>query len=373
MRIGIACHPTVGGSGVVATELAHALAAGGDEVHLLSYAVPARWSLGGPRLFFHEVSVGQYPLFQSPPYSLALATKMVNVVRQYDLDLMHVHYAVPNAISAILARQILAPRRLPVMTTLHGTDVTLVGNDPSYLETTQFGIRESDLVTAVSQSLLQSTREQLACGEDIEVVPNFIDPARFDAAKPGLGARRWATGDERILVHVSNFRRVKRLPDVLEIFRQVDEQVPSLLLLVGEGPELAHTDQRCKELGLQGKVRFLGTVLAVEEVLAHADLFLLPSEMESFGLSALEAMACEVPVIASNAGGIPEVVIDGETGYLHPVGDTAAMARSAIVLLQNEDRRREFGVAARQRAIDEFSIGDIVGRYRQLYERLVAD
>jgi len=372
MRIGISCHPTVGGSGVVATELAGALAEIGDEVHLMSYALPARWPTGGSRLFFHPVSVGQYPLFEYPPYSLALATKMVDVVRQHRLDLLHVHYAVPNAVSAILAREILAPYPVRVITTLHGTDVTLVGNDPSYLETTRFGIQRSDLVTAVSESLKAATLEQLGNGRDIRVVPNFIDPKRFLAAMKGPGARRWAKDGEQVLIHVSNFRRVKRVPDVIEIFHRLSEDRPLRLLLVGEGPELARAEQLCRQLGIEDRVEFLGTVSDIEEVLAHADAFLLPSATESFGLAALEALACEVPVVASRIGGVPEVVEDGVNGFLRPVGDIDGMTAAVGELLTNGDKRREMGRAGRRLAVERFSQDDIVARYRALYQEVLA-
>ncbi len=299
LRVGIACHPTVGGSGVVATELARALAEGGDEVHLMSYAVPPRWTWAGPRLFFHEVAVAQYPLFEYPPYDLALATKMVEVARQHRLDLLHVHYAVPNAVAAILARQILAPQPIKVITTLHGTDITLVGNDPSYAETTRFGIVQSDQVTAVSEALKRATHETFQIQTPIDVVPNFIDPRRFhEAIERGRGQRFGAPG-ERILAHVSNFRPVKRVADVVSIFHRIAAEIPSRLLLVGDGPELPRAERQARELGVRDRVDLIGTVANIEDVLAHVDLFLLPSEIESFGLAALEALACEVPVIAS--------------------------------------------------------------------------
>lgn len=372
MRVGISCHPTVGGSGVVATELARALAEGGDEVHVMSYALPARWSAGGSRLFFHPVTVGQYPLFEYPPYSLALATKMVDVVRQHHLDLLHVHYAVPNAISAILAREILMPDPIRVITTLHGTDVTLVGNDPSYLETTRLAIQRSDCVTAVSESLREATLEQLGNGREIRVLPNFIDPQRYLDVRDRTGARTWAEEGDRVLVHISNFRRVKRVLDVVRILEQVCRTHPARLLLVGEGPELAKAEQLCRELDISDRVVFMGTVRDVEEVLAHADVFLLPSETESFGLAALEALSCEVPVVASDIGGIPEVVEDGVCGVLRPVGDIDGMASAVRRLLDNEDERREMGRRGRLRAIERFRSDDIVGRYRDLYEEVLS-
>jgi len=373
MRIGISCYPTFGGSGVVATELAMALAAGGDEVHVISYALPSRLSLLAPSLFFHEVVVPHYPLFEYPPYSLALASKMAEVARHQKLDLMHVHYAVPNAISAVLAKQILAPLPLAVVTTLHGTDITLVGNDPSYLETTRFGLRMSDAVTAVSSSLREATVEQLGLeASRIEVIPNFIDPERYAEVRGSAGARRWAKPGEKILIHISNFRPVKRIMDVLDVFLEVRKRVPARLLLVGDGPDRAKAEERCRRGGNCGAVTFLGNIAAVEEVLVGADLFLLPSESESFGLAALEALSCAVPVVASTAGGIPEVVRDGIDGLLYPVGDTAAMAAGAAALLADPTRHASFSAAAREGAVARFAQDKVVGQYRALYERVLA-
>lgn len=373
MKIGISCYPTFGGSGIVATELAMALAEGGDEVHVISYALPSRLTLADPRLFFHEVAITHYPLFEYPPWSLALASKMVEVARYQGLDLLHVHYAVPNAVSAVLARSILAPHRLPVVTTLHGTDVTLVGNDPSYLETTRWSILQSDAVTAVSAALREATMHQL-CIEDkpIEVVPNFIDPRRYEAARLLPGARRWARGDERVIVHISNFRPVKRVLDVVEIFARVRRQMPARLLLVGDGPDRVRAEQRCRQDGLCSDVIFLGNFPAIEEILVGADLFLLPSESESFGLAALEALSCEVPVVASRAGGLPEVVVEGENGYLRPVGDVEAMAAAAIELLADPVKLRAFGAAGRRWALARFEQGAIVAQYREVYTKALA-
>jgi L-malate glycosyltransferase len=372
MKIGISCYPTYGGSGIVATELAMALAELGDEVHVISYALPQRLALMNPRLFFHEVLVPRYPLFEYPPYSQALATKMVEVARHQKLDVLHVHYAVPNAVSAVLARQIVAPQPLPVVTTLHGTDVTLVGNDPSYLETTRYGIVQSDAVTAVSRSLRQTTIEQLGIVEPIDVVYNFIDPARYEAVRGSAGARRWAKGDERLLVHISNFRPVKRVLDVVATFERVRQKVKSRLILVGDGPERPKIDQYCREHGLCDDITFIGSLPLVEEVLVGADLFLLPSETESFGLSALEALSCEVPVIATIAGGLPEVVDDGVNGALLPIGDVEGMAAAALSLLEDEDKRRAFGAAGRKAAVERFSQDVIVEQYRDIYRRVVA-
>jgi len=378
MKIGISCYPTFGGSGVVASELAMALADGihgapGDQVHVISYAMPSRLAIRSPDLFFHEVVVPHYPLFDYPPYSLALATKMVEVARHAQLDVMHVHYAVPNAVSAVLAKQILAPRPLPVVTTLHGTDVTLVGIDPNYLETTRFGIEQSDAVTTPSDYLRTTTLEQLGIALPIDVVPNFIDPDRFDPAGSCLGAGRWAQAGEKLLVHISNFRPVKRVHDVLAVFHRVHRERPDTrLLMVGDGPDRSPAEQYCRTHGFCDAVTFTGTIFAVEEVLIGADLFLFTSESESFGLAILEAMACGVPVIATGAGGVPEVVTDGETGYLHPVGDVDAMAASALRLLADDELRRRFGRAARRRAVKHFAEADMVGRYRAIYQRVLA-
>ncbi len=373
MRIGISCYPTFGGSGVVATELAMALADGGDEVHVISYALPSRLSLLAPNLFFHEVVVPHYPLFEYPPYSLALASKMAEVARHQKLDLMHVHYAVPNAISAILAKQILAPQPLAVVTTLHGTDITLVGNDPSYLETTRFGLAQSDAVTAVSSSLRAATVEQLGLdAERIEVIPNFIDPQRYEEVRHRPGARRWAKPGEKLLLHISNFRPVKRVMDVIDVFLEVRKTMPARLLLVGDGPDRARVEERCRRGSHCGAVTFLGNIAAIEEVLVGADLFLLPSESESFGLAALEALSCAVPVVASTAGGIPELVRDGVDGLLFPVGNVQAMGAGAVELLSDPQRHARFAAAARAGAVARFAQARVVGQYRALYERTLA-
>lgn len=369
MKIGICCHPTVGGSGVVATELARALAETGDEVHVMSYAVPPRWSWSGQRLFFHEVAVTQYPLFEYPPYSLALATKMVEVARQQGLDILHAHYAIPHAVSAILAKQMLAPQPVAVVTTLHGTDITLIGHDPSYIDAIRFGILRSDAVTAVSESLRQATVDKLEVDKQIEVVPNFVDASRYPEAVARRGGRRWGEDGERVLVHISNFRPVKRVTDVVHIFFRVCQELPCRLLLVGDGPELAIAERTARELGVRERVEFVGTVAEVEDVLASADLFLLPSETESFGLAALEALACEVPVVASSAGGLPEVVVDGETGFLLPVGDVEGMSRAALRLLRDQELRRRFGTAGRRDAQERFGREAAVEGYRKVYKR----
>jgi N-acetyl-alpha-D-glucosaminyl L-malate synthase BshA len=371
LRIGISCYPTYGGSGIVATELAMALAEGGDEVHVISYALPSRLSFLNARTFFHEVVTPTYPLFDNyPPYSLALSTKMVEVARHVPLDVLHVHYAIPNAVSAVMAREIVSPQPLPIVTTLHGTDVTLVGNDPNYLETTRWGILQSDAVTAVSESLRRTTIEQLGISNQIDVVPNFIDPRRYEQVRNGPGARRWGKPGERLLVHISNFRPVKRVMDVIGIFERVMRKVPSRLVLVGDGPDRGKVEQYCRENRICGSISFIGSLPLIEEVLVGADVFLLPSESESFGLAALEAMSCEVPVIATQAGGLPEVVVHGETGFLCPVGDVDAMAAAALRLLSDEDLRRRFGEASRRRAVEQFSQDAVVQRYRSIYQRV---
>lgn len=372
LKLGISCYPTYGGSGVVATELAKALSALGHEVHVLSYALPARLASDQDGVFFHKVQPRPYPLFDYPPYSLALSTKMVEVAKRHDLDLMHVHYAVPNAVSAILARQILTPRALPVVTTLHGTDITLVGSDPSYLETTRFGIVQSDAVTAVSEWLRKVTREQLGIERDIEVIPNFVD-IEVDEVAPERTANRWRRDEnERIIVHVSNFRPVKRVMDVVSVFARMRERLPCRLLLVGDGPDRSLAERACTDQGLNGSVEFLEQLPRVEEALWGSDLFLLPSESESFGLAALEALACGVPVIATRVGGLPEVVLDGEHGYLYEVGDIDGMAEGAAGLLENAELYEQFSSRARQFAMETFACRDVVEQYLELYHRVLA-
>ncbi|HUO83729.1 MAG TPA: N-acetyl-alpha-D-glucosaminyl L-malate synthase BshA [Thermoanaerobaculia bacterium] len=372
MRIGITCYPTFGGSGVVATELGIALARRGIEVHFISYAWPSRLSVLHERLRFHEVTVTPYPLFDNyPPYTLALATKMAEVAAFEKLDLLHVHYAIPHAISGYLAKQILAPEKLKVVTTLHGTDITLVGRDPSYLPITKFGIDVSDGVTAVSQWLKEETLRWFAVQRPIEVIPNFVDPARFQ--KNGGCAVSFAEQGERLLCHVSNFRPVKRVLDIMAAFEKILREVPSRLIMIGDGPERSRAEQYAREHGFGSHVLFLGNVPDVEEIVGASDLFLLPSESESFGMAALEALASEVPVIATRTGGLPEVVIDGETGYLVPVGDVDAIAERAVRLLRDEDLRRRLGRAGRARAIEEFNVDRILEQYLAFYERVLAE
>jgi N-acetyl-alpha-D-glucosaminyl L-malate synthase BshA len=372
MRIGITCYPTFGGSGVVATELGIALAKRGDDVHFISYALPSRLNILHERVRFHEVTVTPYPLFDPyPPYTLALSTKMAEVAVYEQLDVLHVHYAIPHAISAHLAKQILKAERLKVITTLHGTDITLVGRDESYLPITKFGIEVSDGVTAVSRWLREQTAKNFATRKPIEVIPNFVDPARFRSHATPF--RQMFGGDhERLLCHVSNFRPVKRIMDVLQIFARVARVLPARLLMVGDGPDRSRAEAFCREQHLVDRVYFLGNVPNLEELVGASDLFLLPSDAESFGMAALEAMASEVPVIGTRSGGLPEVVVDGETGYLLPVGDVEAMATQALTILTNDGLRRRMGAAARELAVSRFDVARVVPQYREMYERVIA-
>ncbi len=371
MRIGITCYPTFGGSGVVATELGIALARGGDDVHFISYQMPSRLSMLHERVRFHEVTVTPYPLFDPyPPYTLALATKMAEIADYEKLDILHVHYAIPHAISAHLAREIVSSRKLHFVTTLHGTDITLVGRDPSYLPITKFGIEVSDGVTAVSEWLRVQTAHNFGTNKEIDVIPNFVDPTRFRKHDSAL-SHLFSSSGEKLLCHVSNFRPVKRIMDVLAVFERVTRTVPSRLVMIGDGPERSVAEAFCRDHGLREKVFFLGNVPNLEEVVGAADVFLLPSEAESFGMAALEAMASEVPVIGSRAGGLPEVVVEGETGYLLPVGDVEGMAARAIEILSNPDLQRRLGRNGRDLAEGEFNVNAVVPRYREFYERVI--
>ena len=372
MRIGIACYPTFGGSGVVATELGLALASRGHQIHILSYERPSRLPDYFPGVTFHQVVAPSYPLFLSPPYTLALATKMADVAEHAPLDLLHVHYALPHAISAILARQMREPNRLAVVTTLHGTDITLVGQDQSYLPITRFAIEKSDAATAVSRYLREVTISQFGVKNGIDVVPNFIDGERY---RPD-GASAWAKGfrreGESLLIHISNFRPVKRIGDVIEIFDRVQKKTRSRLLLVGDGPDRALAERLCRERGICGLVHFLGNVTAVESLLPVCDILLLTSDRESFGLSALEAMACGVPVIGTAAGGLPEVVEQGRTGYLRAIGDVEGMSADALSILLDPDLHDRLSRQARARAQEEFPEERAVSRYLEVYERALS-
>jgi L-malate glycosyltransferase len=374
MKIGITCYPTFGGSGVVATELGTALAERGDEVHFISYALPSRLALPRARVSFHEVVAPTYPLFVSPPYTLALATKMAEVAVHAKLDLLHVHYALPHAISAILARDMIRSNgfRLRVLTTLHGTDITIVGQDRSYLPITRYGIEMSDSVTAVSRYLRDVTIRELSVQRTVEVIPNFVDPREYRPDGASAYAKSLALPGEAVLVHVSNFRPVKRIADVLGVFDRVRREMPARLLLIGDGPERSLAERLAREGGFEDRTEFLGNVAAVETILPIARLSLLPSDAESFGLAALEAMACGVPVIGTNVGGLPEVVADGRCGYLLPVGDVDAMADAALKLLRDPALWTQFSHEARRRAVEEFPRDAIVDQYRALYEATLA-
>ncbi len=371
MKIGITCYPTMGGSGVVATELGLALARGGDEVHFISYAQPRRLLELSERVSFHEVSVPTYPLLEYPPYSLALASRMAEIAEREALELLHVHYALPHAISAHLAREMMAPkRRLPFVTTLHGTDITIVGADASYLPVTRFGIEQSDAVTAVSAWLRDETRKNFGVTRDIEVIPNFVDPARFRPDYACSYCDRLRNFPGTILVHISNFRPVKRVLDVASVFAAVRAKGPAKLLMVGDGPDRAACERQLEKDGLLRDVEFLGAVAQIESILPAADLFLMPSLAESFGLAALEAMSAGVPVAGYAAGGLPEVV--GDTGILAPPGDVRALAEAAVKLIGDEPRRREMGIAARERAVSLYPEARVIDLYRELYRSVAA-
>lgn len=369
IKIGIVCYPTYGGSGVVATELGKALAKKGHQVHFITYQEPVRLDAFHENIFYHEVSSLDYPLFQYTPYESALASKIVDVVKFEKLDLLHVHYAIPHASSALMAKNILKEQNIhiPFITTLHGTDITLVGRDPSYLPVVAFSINHSDGITSVSESLKEDTYKHFNIKKHIEVIPNFIDFARFRKTNKEHFKTAIAPQGEKILIHVSNFRKVKRVEDVVLMFDKVRKEIPSKLLLVGDGPERMSIELLCRQLGNCEHVRFLGKQDAVEDLLAIADLFLLPSETESFGLAALEAMACEVPVITSNAGGLPEIQIQGKTGFMSNVGDVDDMAKNAVFILSDEGRLKEFKKNAFAHA-QTFSLENILPMYENYYE-----
>jgi N-acetyl-alpha-D-glucosaminyl L-malate synthase BshA len=371
MKIGITCYPTYGGSGVVATELGIELAARGHEVHFISYAMPIRLSGAGERIFFHEVEVTTYPLFDHPPYTLALATKMAEVAEEAALDLLHVHYAIPHSVSALLARMMAAPRRLPFITTLHGTDITLVGHDRSYLPITRFSIEQSDGVTAISNYLRSCTLTEFEIKRPVEVIPNFVNCELYKRAEDQTARARWAPNGEPILMHLSNFRPVKRITDAVEIFAQVRETIPAKLVLIGDGPDRGAAEYSVRKKRLSKDVFFLGKQDHVEEKLGLADLFLLPSDSESFGLAALEAMACEVPVIATNVGGLPEVVTHGLDGFLFEPRDVPTAARYALEVLERPDYGRLMGQQARASARRRYCSNDIIPLYEAYYQKVL--
>ena len=371
MKIGITCYPTYGGSGVVATELGMELAARGHEVHFISYAPPIRLTDTNDRIQFHEVEISSYPLFDHAPYALSLAVKMMEVAETESLDLLHVHYAIPHSVSAFLARSMAAPRRLPFITTLHGTDITLVGNDRSFLPITKFSIEQSDGVTAISHYLKQRTLEDFDIKHPIEVIPNFVNCDLYlRKDDPSLRAE-WAPGGEPILMHLSNFRPVKRLTDVIEIFALVREKMPAKLVLIGDGPDRGAAEYIVRKKKLVRDVHFLGKQDRVYQLLSLADLFLLPSDMESFGLAALEAMACEVPVVASNVGGVPEVIENGVDGYLHEPRDVKAAAGYALEILSRQDRGRAMGQTARINARKKYCANDVIPLYEEYYRQVI--
>ena len=374
MKIGIVCYPTFGGSGVVATELGKALADEGHQVHFITYSQPARLDFFSANLFYHEVSVRNYPLFDYAPYESALASKLVDVVRFEKLDILHVHYAIPHASAAFMAKQILETYGIfiPFVTTLHGTDITLVGKDPTYKPVVTFSINKSDGVTTVSDSLKNDTEEYFEITNEIKVIPNFIDFSRFSLKPKDHFKKAIAPNNERILIHTSNFRKVKRTADVIRIFQKIQQNIPSKLLMVGDGPERSYDEQLCRDLGIGEHVRFLGKQDAVEEILSVSDLFLMPSESESFGLAALEAMACKVPAITSNSGGLPELNVDGFSGFMSNVGDVEDMAKKAIHILEKDEVLQQFKENAFARAQD-FDLKKILPDYVNYYNKVIAE
>lgn len=386
MTIGITCYPTFGGSGVVATELGKALAARGHTVHFIAYALPLRLEHVAENVYFHEVRVNTYPLFEYPPYALALASKMIDVVKHDGLDLLHVHYAIPHATSAVLARQILdaSGHGVPVVTTLHGTDITIVGKDPSFKPVVEHSIDASDGVTSVSDWLRRETCSSFDISHDIEVIPNFIDTERFKRQTKDHFKRAIAPDGEKLMVHVSNFRKVKRATDVVEVFSRLHsagiwpEDHPKhgqpggvKLLMVGDGPDRMAAETLAREAGVWADVRFIGKQEPVEEILSISDLFLMPSGSETFGLAALEAMACGVPVVSSDIGGLPELNIDGETGFLRPLADVDGMTEASRQILTNPELHDRMAHAARERAVSEFRLDQIVPRYEAHYQRVL--
>ena len=371
MKIGITCYPTYGGSGVVATELGKALAKRGHQIHFISYAIPMRLNGFMNNIFYHEVEMSTYPLFEFPLYTPALASKMVEVTKFEKLDLIHAHYAVPHATSAYLAKQILADDNLRIVTTLHGTDITLVGLEPSFLPVMKFSIEKSDGVTAVSRFLKEKTLTNYNVQKDIEVIPNFVDTQLFTRMEKPDARNAIAPKGEKVLIHISNFRLVKRVTDVIRIFDLVQKKIPSKLLLVGDGPDRSSCENLSRELKLEDRVMFLGKQAELVELLSASDLFLMPSQSESFGLSALEAMSCGVPVVSSSVGGLPELNVHGETGYIAEIGDVERMAKYAIELLTNDTRREMFAKAGRRRAVENFDIEHIVVQYERHYERIL--
>lgn len=372
MNIAIVCYPTFGGSGVLATELGKALADTGHNIHFITYQQPVRLSGFHANIFYHEVRVPTYPLFDYPPYETALASTMVDVVNNHDIDILHVHYAIPHAAAAYMAKQILAKqnKKIPVITTLHGTDITLVGRDKTYSPVVTFSMEESDVLTAVSNNLKEETYRNFNITKPIEVIYNFVDVARFNKKPVDAFKKLIAPNGERIIVHASNFRKVKRVDDVLQTFLLLNKTIPSKLLLIGDGPERVRIEQISRECEYGHEIKFLGKQEQMEDILPIADLFLLPSEYESFGLAALEAMAAEVPVISTNAGGLPEININGYCGYMSNIGDVEDMSRNAVTILKDESVYQTFKANALEQA-KKFDISNIVPIYEKLYERLL--
>ena len=373
MNIGISCYPTYGGSGVIAAELGKALAQRGHKIHFISYAIPIRLDGFIDNILYHEVEISSYPLFDFPLYTPALASKIVEVAKFERLDILHAHYAIPHAISAYLAKQILGGRGPKIVTTLHGTDITLVGLEPSYLPVMKFSIEQSDGVTAVSRFLKEKTLTNYNINKEIQVIPNFVDTGKYRRVDSPAIRGGLAPAGEKILVHVSNFRMVKRVQDVVRVFDIVRRKIPAKLVLIGDGPDRSSCEQLVRELGLWEEVRFLGKQVELVGLLSASDLFLIPSQSESFGLSALEAMACELPVVASSVGGLPELIVHGETGYIAEIGDIERMAKYAIELLTNEARYKLFSSASRRRAVDVFRSEKIIDQYEQYYEQVLSE
>ncbi len=371
MKIGITCYPTYGGSGIVATELGKELADRGHEIHFISYALPMRLNTALANIQFHEVEVTTYPLFDHAPYTLALATKMAEVAEVHGLDLLHCHYAIPHSVSAFLAKSMLYPRKLPVVTTLHGTDITLVGADRSYLPITRFSIDQSDGVTAVSRFLREATLRVIGAQNDIEVIYNFVNCDKYKRSINQDLKYHFAQNEETIVIHVSNFRAVKRPTDVVEIFARVQDKIPAVLLMVGDGPERSNAEWCARHKGIERKVYFMGKHDNIEELIGISDLLLLPSENESFGLVALEAMACEVPVVASRVGGLPEVLTDGVEGFLVEPRDIEKMAERSLTILTHRSYREEMGERARERAQANFCSDKIIAHYENYYRKVL--
>ncbi|MCL4115260.1 UNVERIFIED_CONTAM: hypothetical protein GTU68_047953, partial [Idotea baltica] len=370
VKIAIVCYPTFGGSGVVATELGIALANRGHEVHFITYRQPVRLELLGNRVHFHEVNVPEYPLFKYQPYELALSSKLVDTIKQYNIDVLHVHYAIPHAYAGYMAKKMLEEENIfiPMITTLHGTDITLVGSHPFYKPAVTFSINNSDVVTSVSESLKKQTLDIFDVKKDIEVVPNFIDKKKYHTSFTDCQRSLMASDEEKIITHISNFRKVKRIPDVVKIFHKIQEEISAKLIMVGEGPEKVKAEKLCRTLGIENKVVFLGNSNEIDRILCFSDLFLLPSETESFGLAALEAMVNKVPVISSNAGGIPEVNKQGITGFLSEVGDIDEMAANALEILKDETTLESFKSNAYNTALN-FDILNVLPLYEDIYQK----